>query len=285
MNETLLDLDAVQAFVRVVDTGSFTQAAQSLQSSQAAISMKVKRLEDSLQCRLLERTPRYVNLSTKGSAFLPLARQLLQANSHAISTFTEARQRLVIGISDHVAGPELPELIARMNTLDTELQTSIRIGSSGDLLDSYDRRELDAVLVRLHVDRTDGVVIAEEQFGWFAAPHLQLRTGEPLPIATLAEPCGVRVLSGALLDNAGIDWAEVFVGGGVTAISAAVMAGVGIAALAPRMLPLGVVNVGEKLALPALPRLPIVLYSRIKTAPGQRMVHALCAMFKAGAHS
>lgn len=285
MTKKLLNLDAVQAFVRVVEFGSFTLAADSLQTSQAAVSMKIRRLEQDLECRLLERTPRYVNLSTKGSAFLPHARQLLKANSRALSTFVEARQRITVGVSDHVAGPDFPRLIARMNMLSAELQTCIRIGSSGDLLESYDRRELDAVLVRLHTNRTDGVILAEEQFGWFASPQLQLRAGEALPIATLAEPCGVRLMSGALLDEAGIKWSEVFVGGGVATVSAAVMAGIGVAALAPRMLPFGAANVGKKLGLPQLPCLPIALYSRIKEQPGRQMIEELSAMFMATAHS
>jgi len=42
--------------------------------------------------------------------------------------FAGARQRLTIGISDHVAGPELPALIARMNAQDPQLLIEIRIG-------------------------------------------------------------------------------------------------------------------------------------------------------------
>ena len=50
-----------------------------------------------------------------------------------------------------------------MNAQDPELLIEIRIGSSGDLLQSYDRRELDTVIARLHAGRDDGTVLAEEQ--------------------------------------------------------------------------------------------------------------------------
>jgi hypothetical protein len=53
-----------------------------------------------------------------------------------------------------------------------------------------------------------------------------------------------------LLDAAGVSWTDIFVGGGVAAVAAAVMAGLGVAALAPRMLPFGAVEVGSKLGLP-----------------------------------
>lgn len=275
-----LDLDAVATFLQVAELGSFTRAAETLQTTQAAVSLKLKRLEDRLGCRLLERTPRYVELSPQGTAFVAHARALLEAHHHALSAFTGARQRLVIGISDHVAGPELPALAARLNARHPDLLIVLRIGSSGELLQRYDRRELDAALVRLHSGRTDGEVLTEEPFGWLAAPHWQPRAGEPLPIVTLAEPCGVRQMASKLLDAAARPWAEVFVGGGVATVSQAVMAGLGIAALAPRMLPLGAVDVGVRLGLPALPRLPVLLHSHTRDARACAALDELAAAYR-----
>src|SRR5215218_9908359 len=195
MSERPLDLDAVQAFVRIAELDSFTRAAEAMRTTQAAVSLKLKRLEERLGCRLIERTPRYVQLSAQGAAFLEHARELLEVHDRALAVCAGARQRLTIGISDHVAGPELPALIARMNARDPQLSIGIRIGSSGDLLQSFDRRELDTIIVRLHVGRNDGEILAEERLGWFAGPSWQHRTGEPLPLATLAEPCGVRAIA------------------------------------------------------------------------------------------
>ncbi|NUA30219.1 LysR family transcriptional regulator [Cupriavidus basilensis] len=275
-----LDLDAIQAFVRIADLGSFTRAAEAMRTSQAAVSLKLQRLEERLGCRLVERTPRYVALSAQGVAFLEHARELLAVHDRALAGIAGVRQRLVIGISDHVAGPELPALIARMNAQNPLLLIEIRIGSSGDLLQSFDRRELDTVIVRLHVGRSDGEILADEKFGWFAAPSWEHRAGEPLPLATLAEPCGVRAMAGQLLDAAGVPWTEVFVGGGVAAVAAAVVAGLGVAALAPRMLPLGAVDVGPKLGLPDLPRLPVLLHSRVSDGRPRDALAALSAAFR-----
>lgn len=277
-----LDLDAVRAFIHISELGSFTRAAEAMRTTQSAVSLKLKRLEDRLGCRLIERTPRNVQLSARGSVFLDRARELVKAHDSALMTLTGERQRLRIGISDHVAGPELPGLIARMNAQDPHLLIEIRIGSSGDLLQGFDRREFDAVLVRLHAGRDDGEVLAEEKFRWFAATNWQYRAGEPLPVATMPEPCGVRVLSGKLLDDAGIPWQEIFVGGGVATVSAAVMAGLGVAALAPRMLPFGAVDVGPRLGLPELPRLPVILHTHIRDGRRHDALTALSAAFRAG---
>lgn len=275
-----LDIDSVRAFLHIVELGSFTRAAEAMSTTQGAISLKLKRLEDRLDCRLIERTPRSVQLSARGAAFLERARELMETHDRALAAFASSRQRLTIGISDHVAGPELPALIARMNAQDPHLLIDIRIGSSGDLLQSFDRRELDAALARLHVGRGDGEVIAEEKFGWFASPGWQHRASEPLPIATMPEPCGVRAMASRILDEAGVAWTETFVGGGVSAVSAAVVAGLGVAALSPRMLPFGAVDVGPRLGLPDLPRLPVLLHSRVTDDRSREALAALSAAFR-----
>lgn len=280
MTDRPLDLDSVQAFVRIAELGSFTRAAEAGRTTQSAISLKLKRLEERLGCRLVERTPRSVQLSARGAVFLDHARDLLAANDRAFAAVVDRRQQLSIGISDHVAGPELTGLIARMNAQDPRLVIEIRIGSSADLLQSYDRREIDAAIVRLHAGRMDGEVLTEEKFGWFAAPGWRHRADEPLPVATMPEPCGVRVLAGRLLDDAGIPWTEIFIGGGVAAVTAAVMAEIGVAALARRMLPFGAVDVGPSLGLPELPRLPIILHSRVMDGPPSDAIAALSAAFR-----
>ena len=279
MMDRPLDLDAVDAFVWVAELASFTRAAEAMRTSQSAVSLKLKRLEDRLNCRLVERTPRNVRLTAQGVTFLDHARELMARHDRALSAFAGARQRVAIGISDHVAGPELPALIARMNAQDPQLVIEIRIGASAPLLRSFDQRELDTVIVR-RLDERGGEILVEEKFGWFASPDWRHRAGEPLPIATLAEPCGVRAIAAARLDAAGVAWSEVFVGGGVAAVTAAVMAGLGVAALAARMLPFGAVDVGLGLGLPELPRLPVVLHTRIKDGRPRDALAALSAAFR-----
>ncbi|KAB2896936.1 MAG: LysR family transcriptional regulator, partial [Burkholderiaceae bacterium] len=95
----------------------------------------------------------------------------------------------------------------------------------------------------------------------------------------------VRALAAQHLDAAGVPWTEVFVGGGVAAVAAAVMAGLGVAALAPRMLPFGAVDVGPRLGLPALPRLPVLLHSRVQHGRPRDALDALAAAFRQAVRS
>jgi DNA-binding transcriptional LysR family regulator len=281
MDSRAIDLDTVRAFVLVADLASFTRAAEALETSQASVSLKLKRLEDRLGCRVLERTPRRVRLSPEGEAFLPSARDLLSAHERALAALTPNSRRLSLGISDHVAGPELPNLLARLAAYDPALVIEVRIAASRDLVAGFDRGEFDAVLFRREGERLDGAVLAQERLGWFAAPTWRRRSGEPLRLATLAAPCGLRAAATQALDRAGVAWLEVFVGGGVMAVGAAVTAGLGVAALAHRVAPAGTVEVGEALGLPALPPSDVVLGARRLGPRESEALRIVAAAFRA----
>src|ERR1700753_4518159 len=115
MDKTMpaLDVDAVQAFGLTADVKSFTRAAEALNTTQSAVSLKIKRLEDTLGRRLLERTPRLVRLSADVNAFLEPARNLVAAHHGAIGSFGLERRRLVVRIRAPIVGGELPLLLKR----------------------------------------------------------------------------------------------------------------------------------------------------------------------------
>ena len=109
-----LDLEAVEAFVLVADLRSFTRAAGVLNTTQAAVSLRLWRLEERLGQRLLDRTPRQVRLSAAGERFLGPARDLLAAGRRAAEAFEEGPARLAVGVTHHLVGPDLPRLLRRI---------------------------------------------------------------------------------------------------------------------------------------------------------------------------
>ena len=115
-----LDIDTVQAFLLVAELQSFTRAAEALGTTQAAVSMKLQRLESVVGKRLVERSPRAVALTAAGAAFLPNGRALMEAHDRALSGETPARQQLSLGISDHAAGPELVPLLERLHAMSAD---------------------------------------------------------------------------------------------------------------------------------------------------------------------
>lgn len=274
-----LDVDGVRAFLMIADHRSFTRAAEALGVTQAAVSVKLKRLEDRLGQRLVERTPRQVRLSAQGEVFLPSAREFLAAHERAVESLSGSRRHFRLGIASHVMGPEVPSLLARLKSLDPGLTIEVRLDASGPLLDAFDSGQLDAVIIRSNDDRRDGEILGPEHFGWFASPAFSCRADEPLPLAGLSSCAAVRDVAMRLLERASIRWTEVFIGE-TSATAAALSAGLAISPFPRRLAPADAVDVSEVFGLPALPSFALVLHSSLSDQRTKESLRAITAAFR-----
>lgn len=273
---TTLDIDAVEAFVLVAELRSFTRAAEALDATQSSVSARIRRLEDALGRRLLERTPRQVRLSADGEAFMDSARELVAAHRRAMGAFDAPRRRLVIGISHHVVGAELPMILRQMTLRASQVLIEMRIGTSRELFEAFEHARLDAVIVLRHDNRrNDGEVLMNEAFAWLGTPDFVHRSDVPLPVALQAEPCSVRRMAIDALSSANVAWSEAFVGGGVMTTGAAAAAGLAVAVLARRVAPAGTIDVGPRLGLPPLPSRELVLHTSVTDAPAREALRKL----------
>jgi DNA-binding transcriptional LysR family regulator len=277
---TTLDVESVQAFVTIAEFQSFTRAAKALGTTQAAISVKLKRLEDRVGYRLIERTPRLVRLSAQGAAFLDAARDFLAAHDRAVAGLSSARRRFALGIATHVVGPELPTMLARLNAHDSTLTIEVRHESSCDLLEAHARGELDAAIIRREDDRRDGEVLAPEHFGWFARPDFEWRSGAPLRIASSSPSCGIRNLAIQGLEAAGISWTETFLGCGSFGVADAVAAGLAAAVFSRTLAPPGTIEVSQRFSLPPIPASEIILLSSLSDRNSRAILKTLAAAFR-----
>jgi DNA-binding transcriptional LysR family regulator len=277
-----LDVDAVRIFVLIADLQSFTLAAQALGSTQATISVKLRRLEEKLRARLIERTPRRVRLSPRGAAFLKAAREFLAAHERAIVDFSDAPCRLALGFVDHLAGKELPALLAQLHAHDPSLALKMTIDTTVTLMEALDDGRLDAVIVHNEDEPRKGEHLSLTHYGWFAAAGFECRQGEPLRLAmpSGADICPDRLRAIHALDQASIPWSEVFVGGGSAAINIAVSTGFAVAAMAYRAVPPGLIEVGAKLGLPALPPSEIILHTNSLAPRARDALRVLTTAFR-----
>lgn len=100
-----MDLDAVRTFITVVDSGQFQEAAADLSITQQAVSKRIAALEKHLNVRLFSRTARGVQLTIDGQAFLPHARNLLQAAKRATDSVQPGRRALRVDVINPRIGP------------------------------------------------------------------------------------------------------------------------------------------------------------------------------------
>lgn len=126
------NINEMQVFARVVDTGGFSAAARSLSLSPSAVSKQITRLEDRLGVRLLTRTTRRLNLTEEGDAFYHRVKRILsdidEAEQAVSLSKTAPRGHLRVTCSvafgEHQIAPIITEFLDRYPEVTLELMLS-----------------------------------------------------------------------------------------------------------------------------------------------------------------
>ena len=174
--------DAMQAFARVVEAGSFTKAAETLHMSKTTVTQLVQQLEARLRVKLLNRTTRKVNVTADGAAYYERVVKLLADMDDAETSLPGAaarpRGRLRIDVPSpfarHILVPALPEFHARYPDIQIDMGVSDRIV---DIIDE----NVDCVVRggELLDQSLMARKIADLPLGVFAAPAYLAREGTP----------------------------------------------------------------------------------------------------------
>jgi DNA-binding transcriptional LysR family regulator len=174
--------DAIQAFVRVVEAGSFTKAAETLHMSRTSVTQLVQQLEARLRVKLLNRTTRKVNVTADGAAYYERAARLLvdldDAESSLSSASASPKGRLRVDVPSPLARmilmPALPAFHARYPDIQLDMGVSDRVVDViGENVDCVVRGG-ELIDQSLKARR-----VGDLQLGVYAAPSYLERAGVP----------------------------------------------------------------------------------------------------------
>ncbi len=235
-----LDIDLLRAFVTVVDTGSFTRAANLLGRSQPAVSLQIRRLEDQLRSPLLDRAGRRVTVTTEGATLLPQARRLVRLNDEILSTLGDGdlEGEVRFGAPEDIATIHLPTILGAFARSHPRIKLSVTCDYTANLLDQMSRGSLDLALIKREpVGPELGVRVWSEPLVWVALDASIMELA-PLPLIIAPAPDIYRKRALAALSGAGLTFRPSFTSPSLAGQMAALRAGLGIgvlpAAMAPR---------------------------------------------------
>lgn len=259
-----LDFDLLRCFLAVAETGGFTAAGERIGLTQSGISVRIRRLEERLGRRLLERNTRHVALTEGGELFLSYARRMVDLNDEAVGRLRGglAEGRLRIGIADYVVPHLLPKILGRFNRLYPGVKMEMRTGLSMDLLPGFEQGELDVVIAGRGMVFRDGGLLYRDALVWVAAPDFAVRLDRTVPLVVLPPHCTHRGISLDALDRARIPWEIVYVSSSTPGVQAAVLGGLGIAMVPASAVMPGLRRLGQEDGLPTLPEFDIAIFLR-----------------------
>ena len=254
-----IDTELLRSFVAIADHGGFTRAAESVNRTQSAISMQMKRLEeDVLQRRLFERDGRQVRLTAEGQVLLGYARRILKLHGEVMNTLREPHMvgAVRIGTPDDYVMRFLPGILSRFAQSYPMVQVEVHCETSGQLLQ---RQDLDLTIVTREPGKEIGQLLRQERFVWAEAQGFTPHEQNPMPLAMFNSGCFCRAWACNALDAIERPYRIAYTSPSLSAIMAVVSAGLAITAQLQSLITPDMRIIGEAEGLPAMPSASIVL--------------------------
>jgi DNA-binding transcriptional LysR family regulator len=220
-----LDLTALRSFVSVAESGGVTRAAGLLNLTQSAVSMQLKRLEESLGVTLLDRSGRGVALSPAGDQLLGYARRMLALNDEVWGRLTanEYEGELVLGVPHDIIYQAMPQVMAAFAPAFPRVKVQLVSSFTMRLKEQFARGEIDAILTTEPVLGEGGETLAQLPLCWVGAPGGQAWKQRPLRLA-FEDDCLFRKAAQKRLDESGIGWEMAAEGSSTRAVEVTVSA-------------------------------------------------------------
>ena len=232
----ILEIDHLRSFLAVAETGAVTAAAARVGRTPAAISMQLKKLEETLGATLFERSTKGMALNREGERLLSHARRLLRLHQEALSDFRgpALAGEVRVGLIDDFGGTRLAEALAAFARTHPGVTVTVTMGPTERLHKAMLAGELDITALTpgcavpwLPSDRN----IYEEPLVWAGALGGCAVEQDPLPVALAASGCAWRRDAIEALEQTGRAFRVAYTSEFYEAQKAAVMADLAIAPL------------------------------------------------------
>lgn len=262
----MLDHLLLRSFVAVADCGNFTRAAERLHLTQSTVSQQLRRLEDSLGCRLLDRSARQVRMTAEGEQLCSYARRILALHDEADDVLRNRQSEgvLRLGVPEDFAAERLMPLLADFTEAQTSVRLEITSGLSPELLRQYREGQFDLLLSKQMNPGSDCLAAWPEPLCWVDSRSRPAWQREPLALVVFATGGLYRQEMIQTLEMQARNWRISYSSTSLAGVCAAVAAGLGIS-----LLPRRVLQAEHQIieGLPVIEGMHLVLYARPNLSP------------------
>ncbi len=249
----------MRSFLAVADAGSVTIAAARLYRTQSAVSLQIKRLEDSLGQPLFARQARGVVLTPRGEQLVPYARRVTALLEEAAIALREKPLQgpVRVGIPDEYSGTVLPRALAAFDERHEGVQVSVRVGHSSMQIAALEADEIDIAAIYDWEYVQEGEVLCIDPTVWVTSITHQQHLRRPVPVAVYFQSDWSRDYAESGLTRQRMDWRPAWSCDMAGGFRVAVTNGMAVAPLSRSTIPAGCRE------LTAEDGFPIVDYARV----------------------
>ncbi|MGJ8612224.1 MAG: LysR family transcriptional regulator [Octadecabacter sp.] len=269
-----LDMTALRSFVTVADAGGVTKAAGVLNLTQSAVSMQLKRLEESLGVSLLDRSARSIGVTPEGEQLLSYGRRMLALNDEALQRMTadDYEGEITLGVPHDIIDPYIPPVLRRFAADFPRMKIRLVSEPTKTLRGMFGRGEIDAILTTEAEPGPGGETLVTLPLVWVGAVGGTAWRQRPLPVAFCSR-CIFRAGVLKRMDEADCDWEMVVESQTDTAIQAVVTADLAVHAVIKGVYARQIAPIPSDANLPDPGTSQIVLYMQAKSDPVQAALY------------
>ncbi len=256
-----LDLASLRSFVAIIDAGGVTRAAGFLNLTQSAVSMQIKRLEDTLGLSLLDRSTRKLAPTAAGEQLIGYARKMLALNDEVFTRLTtpEAEGEIILGVPHDIVYPAIPPVLKAFNAEYPKMRVRLNSSFTKTLKEQFAQGECDLILTTEAAADSGGETVAELPLVWIGAIGGSAWKARPLRLA-FEQRCYFRAGVQAALDARGIPWEMAVDGSSTRAVEASVSADLAVHTVLAGSEPQAVERINHGGGLPDLGAVKVNLY-------------------------
>jgi DNA-binding transcriptional LysR family regulator len=231
-----LDIDLLRVFVAIAEELSFTAAGRRLYRTQSTVSLQLKRLERQLDRKLLKRVQgRVLGLTDTGETLLDYAQRIIRTNDEAAAALGKPMLSgtVRLGLPDETAHSTISHALSAFRSRYPLVRLEVTCRLSQELENLVAQGQLDLALIN-RCDPTAALLpeyIYTESLSWVASKSLLCPPNQAIPLAGFPYGCAYRVRALEALEEAGIEWTEVYTSTSYYGVREAVISGLGLAAL------------------------------------------------------
>ncbi|MCI8208195.1 LysR family transcriptional regulator [Pseudomonas sp. S25] len=207
MNQRL-PIDVLRALLSIVELGSVTRAADSLNLTQSAVSWKIKRLEKQLGRLLIRREGQRLVATSDGAELLVHARRILNSHDEALALFAPSTLEgtVRLGVTEQASLTQLAPILAKFSRQHGNVDVRVVVEQSQALRESLANGTLD---LALHQDFAHGLsaedhLLWAERLNWCVPAGWEYTVDSPVALVTYGPGCFYGNLAQDRLQAAGI---------------------------------------------------------------------------------
>lgn len=191
-----LDINSLRALQAIAANGGVTRAAKQLALSQSAVSHKIKRLEENLDCRLLSRRSGGPLLTEAGGRLVQYANRILALHDEALAALGKnaLAGKIKLGITEDTTSDGLAAILGRFSRLFPDVAVRTHVSQSMVLQREIEEGAIDLAVMQIFSRdmRADDILLYADELCWVKAIDFEMPVNDPIRFLSYDDECFYR---------------------------------------------------------------------------------------------